>query len=135
MIIEIQCEKYDEMCHTARTMERFTSFQERRKKCIHAHFSLTSLSHFISRFGNLSIAPYSIAPFNHISVLYSLWLQPVSYPPSSNQTQTAKRRLRYPGPQVFSQARAASRGPAHLPLLSNHSTPFTFTRPLPPAAS
>lgn len=99
-------------------------------------FDITLSFHLpISRFCYLSIAPYSVAPFNRISVLYSLWLQPVSYPPSSNQTQTAKRRPRYPGPQVFSQARAVSRDPAHLPLLSNHSAPLTFTCPLPPAAS
>lgn len=48
-----------------------------------------------------SLSFFLHVPLNHVSAPCSLWLQPVSYPPSSNQTQTANHRSRYPGPQVF----------------------------------
>lgn len=137
VIMEIQCDKYDVPAAQREPQEGLVHFEKAGKKICSSSFLFDiplfflSVNLCLSRF-YLSIAPYSIAPFSHISVLCSLWLQPVSYPPSSNQTQTANHRPRYPGPQVFCYPRAALRAPAHLPLLSNHSTPLTFTFPLTP---
>lgn len=86
----------------------------------------------------LSIVPIPIAWFNHISVLYSLWLQSLSYPPSSNQTQTGIHRLLCPGPKVYCCAQPTSsccpitalipHVPAYFLLLLNHSAHHSFTR-------